>query len=205
MRKRRGTLAPNAEQQGWMIDATTKVVLPEFKKEDKPFVLVFWARDPDGTQHNQGDSLNMLLPGINGPTSLAGIKNTDDDLGKLRQALADLGLDKSTDVIVTADHGFSVISKQSATSASAKATYADVPAGFVPPGVVAIDIAAGVGLPLWDPDVASARIDRRHHPKFGNGLIGEDPNRPRSWSPPTGVRTSSTSRSRRSRACAQGG
>jgi arylsulfatase A-like enzyme len=176
--KTAGTLAPNAEQQGWMIDATTKVVLPAFKKEDKPFVLVFWARDPDGTQHNQGDSLNMLLPGINGPTSLAGIKNTDDDLGKLRQALVDLGLDKSTDVIVTADHGFSVISKQSATSTSAKATYADVPEGFVPPGVLAIDIAAGVGLPLWDPDNASARIADGTHPKFGNGLIGEDPNRP---------------------------
>jgi len=29
-------------------------------------VLVFWSRDPDGTQHNQGDSLNQLVPGING-------------------------------------------------------------------------------------------------------------------------------------------
>jgi hypothetical protein len=176
--KTAGTLAPNAEQQRWMIDATTKVVLPEFKKGGKPFVLVFWARDPDGTQHNQGDSLNMLVPGINGPTSLAGIKNTDDDLGKLRQALVDLGLDKTTDVIVTADHGFSVISKQSATSTSARATYADVPEGFVPPGVVAIDIAAGVGLPLWDPDNTAARITEGAHPKLGNGLIGEDPNRP---------------------------
>ena len=176
--KTAGTLAPNAEQQGWMIDATTKVVLPEFKKQGKPFVLVFWSRDPDGTQHNQGDSLNALVPGINGPTSLAGIKNADDDLGKLRQALIDLGLDQTTDVIVTADHGFSVISKQSTTSTSAKATYADVPEGFVPPGVVAIDIAAGLGLPLWDPDNAAARIIEGTHPKLGNGLIGEDPNRP---------------------------
>jgi arylsulfatase A-like enzyme len=176
--KTAGTLAPNAEQQGWMVDAATKVVLPEFKKDGKPFVLVFWSRDPDGTQHNQGDSLNTLVPGINGPTTFAGIKNSDDDLGKLRQALADLGLDKTTDVIVTADHGFSVITKQSATSASAKASYADVPAGFVPPGVVAIDIASGVGLPLWDPDVGAARITEGTHPKLGNGLIGDDPNRP---------------------------
>ncbi len=28
-----------------------------FKARNKPFVLVFWSRDPDGTQHNQGDSL----------------------------------------------------------------------------------------------------------------------------------------------------
>ena len=32
---------------------------------------MFWSRDPDGTLHNQGDSLNQLTPGINGPTSLA--------------------------------------------------------------------------------------------------------------------------------------
>ena len=35
----------------------TKVVLPLFKARGKPFVLVYWSRDPDGTQHNQGDSL----------------------------------------------------------------------------------------------------------------------------------------------------
>jgi len=33
---------------------------------NKPFVLVFWSRDPDGTQHNHGDS-SHLTPGINGP------------------------------------------------------------------------------------------------------------------------------------------
>jgi hypothetical protein len=176
--KTAGTLAPNAEQQGWMIDAATKVVLPEFKKEGKPFVLVFWSRDPDGTQHNQGDSLNSLVPGINGPTTLAAIKNADNDLGKLRQALSDLGLDKTTDVIVTADHGFSVISKQSATSPAAKASYADVQAGFVPPGFVAIDIASMVDLPLWDPDNNATRISDGTHPKLANGVIGDDPNNP---------------------------
>ncbi|MFI5015467.1 MAG: alkaline phosphatase family protein [Hyphomicrobiales bacterium] len=173
-----GTLVANLEQQNWMVDAATKVVLPEFKKDGKPFVLVFWSRDPDGTQHTQGDSLGSLTPGINGPTSMASIKNSDDDLGRLRQALADLGLDKTTDVIVTADHGFSTISKQSATSTAAKASYADVPAGFVPPGFVAIDIADMAGLPLWDPDNGAARINEGSHPKFSNGLIGDDPGHP---------------------------
>src|SRR5262249_1120786 len=144
----------------------------------KPFVLVFWSRDPDGTQHNQGDSLNTLTPGINGPTSMAGIKNADDDLAKLRQALTDLGIDKTTDVIVTADHGFSTISKQSKTSPSAKASYPDVPAGFLPPGFVAIDIASMVGLPLWDPDNNAVRIAEGGHTKLANGLIGDDPKSP---------------------------
>ncbi|MFI4997016.1 MAG: alkaline phosphatase family protein [Hyphomicrobiales bacterium] len=173
-----GTLTANLEQQNWMVDAATKVVLPEFKKDGKPFVLVFWSRDPDGTQHNQGDSLGSLTPGINGPTSMASIKNSDDDLAKLRQALADLGLDKTTDLIVTADHGFSTISKQSATSPAAKASYADVPAGSVPPGFVAIDIANIAGLPLWDPDSGSAPVNEGSHPKFSNGLIGNDPSSP---------------------------
>jgi hypothetical protein len=62
----------------------------------KPFALVFWSRDPDGTQHNQGDNLGRLIPGINGPTSLAAIKNADDDLAKLLAALTKLGLDRDT-------------------------------------------------------------------------------------------------------------
>jgi arylsulfatase A-like enzyme len=169
-----GTLIANTEQQNWMVDAATKVVLPEFKKDGKPFVLVFWSRDPDGTQHNQGDSLNSLTPGINGPTSMAGIRNADSDLAKLLQALADLGLDKTTDVIVTADHGFSTISKQSATSMAAKASYPDVPAGLLPPGFVAIDIATITGLPLWDPDSNASRVVEGAHPRLANGLIGDD-------------------------------
>ncbi len=56
-----------------------------FKARNKPFVLVFWSRDPDGTQHNQGDSLNSVTPGINGPSSLAAIKNADNNLAQLAQ------------------------------------------------------------------------------------------------------------------------
>ncbi len=57
------------------------MLLPRFKESGKPFVLVFWSRDPDGTQHNQGDSLGKVTPGINGPTSLAAIRNVDANLG----------------------------------------------------------------------------------------------------------------------------
>src|SRR6202012_954279 len=116
----------------------------------KPFVLVFWSRDPDGTQHGQGDSLNTIIPGINGPTSLAGIRNASNDLQRLRDALKRLGLDETTDIVTTADHGFSTLSRQSATSASAKLTYRDVPKGFLPPGFLAIDLAAALGLPLYE-------------------------------------------------------
>ena len=83
--------------------------------------MVFWSRDPDGTQHNQGDSLGTLTPGINGPTSRAAIRNADDDLARIEAALAALGLAQTTDIIVAADHGFATISKESKTSAAAQA------------------------------------------------------------------------------------
>src|ERR1700692_1645984 len=82
-----GTVVPNTAQQAWFADVATKVVLPMFKARNKPFVLVFWSRDPDGSHHNNGDSLNTVTPGIHGPTSLAGIKNADNDLAQLRKAL----------------------------------------------------------------------------------------------------------------------
>ena len=65
-----GTRVANVVQQDYFAAVTTRVILPLFKERNKPFVLVFWSRDPDGSQHNQGDSLNHLVPGINGPTSL---------------------------------------------------------------------------------------------------------------------------------------
>src|SRR5689334_19329009 len=93
-----GTTVANVAQQAYFADVTAKVVLPMFKARNKPFVLVFWSRDPDGSQHNEGDSLNTVTPGINGPTSMAAIKNADDNLGQLRKALDDLGLTASTDI-----------------------------------------------------------------------------------------------------------
>jgi hypothetical protein len=173
-----GTLVPNTAQQAYFADIASKIVLPMFKERGKPFVLVFWSRDPDGSQHNQGDSLNTLTPGINGPTSLASIKNADDNLAQLRKALDDLGLSASTNIIIAADHGFSTISKESKTSPAAKASYPDTPKDFLPMGFVAIDLAKALDLPLFDPNDKNARVADNAHPKAGNGLLGPDPLKP---------------------------
>ncbi|MGB2659897.1 MAG: alkaline phosphatase family protein, partial [Pseudolabrys sp.] len=172
-----GTLVANVVQQKYFADVAAKVVLPMFKARNKPFVLVFWSRDPDGTQHNQGDSHLKVSPGINGPTSLASIKNADDNLAQLRKALDELGLAATTDIVIAADHGFSTISKES-TSPAAQANYADVPAGLLPPGFVAIDLAKALGLPLNDPDDKNAAVTAGKYPKRGNGLIGSEPEKP---------------------------
>ena len=173
-----GTTAANVAQQGYMADVASKVVLPMFKTRNKPFVLVFWSRDPDGSQHNTGDSLNTITPGINGPTSMAGIKNADNNLAQLRKALDELGLAANTNIIVSSDHGFSTISKESKTSPSAKISYEDTPKDFLPMGFLAIDLAKALNLPLFDPNDKNARVADNAHPKFGNGVLGQDPSKP---------------------------
>ena len=173
-----GTTVANVAQQAYMADVATKVVLPMFKARNKPFVLVFWSRDPDGSQHNTGDSLNTITPGINGPTSMAGIRNADDNLAQLRKALGELGLAANTNIIVSSDHGFSTISKESKTSPAAKISYEDTPKDFLPMGFVSIDLAKALSLPLYDPNDKNARVADNAHPKAGNGLLGENPEKP---------------------------
>jgi hypothetical protein len=173
-----GTTTPNTAQQAYFADVATKVILPMFKERGKPFVLVFWSRDPDGSQHNTGDSLNQIMPGINGPTSMAGIKNADNNLAQLRKALDELGLAASTNIMIQADHGFSTISKESKTSPSAKLSYDDTPKDFLPMGFLALDLARALDLPLFDPNNKNAKIEGNTHPRAGNGVLGKDPTKP---------------------------
>jgi len=161
-----GTTTPNYGQQAYFTDAVTRVILPMFKKNGKPFVLLYWSRDPDGTQHFQGDSLNTLVPGINGPTSKAAVKNADNNLKQILDYIdGDPEVAADTDIFLTADHGFATISKHDIDAAghgtasyAAKWVYRDaqgrqeVNTGFLPQGFLAIDIAHELGLPLFDPD-----------------------------------------------------
>lgn len=197
-----GTLQTNAAQQQWLVDATTRAVLPAFVRSGKPFVLVYWSRDPDGTQHNQGDSLNHLDPGINGPTARAAVSNADANLKQILDFVdTDPQLRATTDVLITSDHGFATVSKHqldaaghSTTSYSTGFTYrradgqVEVTPGWLPPGFLAIDLAHALGLPLFDSD-APQRSDgatryvpvdptrpassaSRQRPTLGSALIG---------------------------------
>jgi hypothetical protein len=174
-----GTHSANTVQQDYFAAVATRAVLPLFKQRDKPFILVFWSRDPDGSQHNQGDSLNTVVPGINGPTSLAAIRNADDDLARIRSTLNELGLLETTDIIVTADHGFSTISKESQTSSTIATKFSDTLEGHLPLGFVALDLARTLDMPLIDPDDGYKTIAAGTHTKNGNGIIGADRNKPK--------------------------
>ena len=172
-----GVTVSNKEQQAWFVGVASKVVLPKFAADGKPFAMVYWSRDPDGTQHAEGDSLNKLKPGINGPTTMEAIRNASDNLQVLIDQLKQLGLYETTDIIVTADHGFATVSKQSKTSAAAKMAFpADVLPGFLPQGFVAIDLAKALGLKLWDANGLEINL-KIDHPKGGT-ILGADPKRP---------------------------
>lgn len=162
-----GTLAANVVQQQYFVDTVTKAILPTFAASSQPFVVVYWSRDPDGSQHNQGDSLNTLTPGINGPTSKAGITNADTNLKQILDYIqANPALASSTDIFITADHGFSTIShyevdnsgKNVVNDYASTLVYKDatgrqeVNTGFLPAGFIAIDLAHLLNLPLYDPD-----------------------------------------------------
>ncbi|HEX7946397.1 MAG TPA: alkaline phosphatase family protein [Phenylobacterium sp.] len=172
-----GVLVANVDQQAWFTSVAVKALLPMWKTQGKPFVLIYWSRDPDGTQHAQGDSLNELDPGINGPTSKAAIGNASKQLAALRAALKDLGLEDSTNVVVTADHGFATKSLESATSSAAKLPYRDVVPGFLPQGFLAIDLAGALRQPLYDAAGLEVEPAQGFYPK-GGARIGADPQHP---------------------------
>ena len=170
----------NIIQQKYYRDIVTKVLLPHYKETGKPFMLLYWSSDPDGTQHSQRDSLNELTPGINGPTSLAAIKVADEDLEAIMAALKELGLEATTNIFITADHGFSTISKQSKSSPAAKLKYERVPEGQLPPGFLAIDLAEALGLPLHEPSFKGPAVDYKagKHPRRASAILGKDPAKP---------------------------
>jgi arylsulfatase A-like enzyme len=95
-------------------------------------------------------------------------------------ALRELGLAPATNIFVTADHGFTTISKASTTSPAARFDYPSVPPGHLPPGFLAIDLAEALGLPLHEPSAGGPAIDYKagQRPRRANAVIGHDPAKP---------------------------
>lgn len=60
-------------------------------------VIVDWLTEPDTTQHRYG---------VGSPQALAALKTADEQIGLLQAKLRELDPAGSTDIIVTADHGF---------------------------------------------------------------------------------------------------
>jgi predicted AlkP superfamily pyrophosphatase or phosphodiesterase len=89
---------PNRAQDEW----TTRVLTNQLWAEGLPAYSVLWLSDPDYTQHGFGP---------NALTARQALHNSDEDLGRVLEALDRLGVRNQTDVLVVSDHGFSTISK----------------------------------------------------------------------------------------------
>lgn len=158
-----GTFIADLAQQQYFLEMTLKVVLPAFKEAGKPFVLVYWTRDPDGTQHNQGDG------SINGPTAMTAVRAADGALAAIEQELRALKLYESTNIIVAADHGFSTIAKDS-EAPIAGATH-QLPGGFLAQDLFETLKVDDPALKLFNPDEDNKLTT-------GNGVIAADPKFP---------------------------
>ncbi len=77
----------------WAERVLREYVLPELH----PRVIVDWLTEPDETQHKFG---------VGSPQALSVLKTMDQQVGLLIARLHELGIDNTTDIIVTADHGF---------------------------------------------------------------------------------------------------
>src|SRR5262249_2869068 len=137
-----------------------------------------WAANPGTTtsvrvsyNYSSADQIGI---GINGPTSRAADHNADNNLAQNPSYLQNSDapqtpghkLIENPALFITADHGFSTVSRHEVdstgvnftTSYAARFIYKDttgrqdVNTGFLPGGFVAIDLAHALGLPLFDPD-----------------------------------------------------
>jgi len=166
---------PNLTQQAYLLSVTTQVIIPRLQYANKPFVLLFWSRDPDTTQHGAHDSEGKLVPGINSTSGREAIYNADSNLKSILGALKQWGLDRNTDIFVIADHGFSTIAHgiPDAQGALKRSTLGT--------GFVVLDIAKWLGnQKVFDPDHDNLEVtvDDGERPAQGDALIGPSPEAP---------------------------
>lgn len=81
-------------------DWTTSALLIPLWSEGVPEFSFLWMNQPDFAQHQSS-------PGS--PQSLAAIRNADDNLARVINALETKGVLAHTDILVASDHGFSTI------------------------------------------------------------------------------------------------
>ena len=160
-----------------MADVATKVVLPMFRARSKPFVLVFWSRDPDGSQHNTGDSLNTITPGINGPTSMAGIKNADNNLGSCARRWTSWGSPPTPTSSSPRTTAFRP-SRRRARPAWRKDVVRRHAKGLPADGLSRDRPCESAEPAVFDPNDKNAAVGNNARQKFGNGVLGRDPAKP---------------------------
>src|SRR5213595_2795358 len=81
----------------YLADVFVDYILPV----KQPDLTVFWSKEPDATNHAYG-------PGTY--NSIDATRMNDEILGRVMDKLRELGWERSTDIIITQDHGHSSVS-----------------------------------------------------------------------------------------------
>jgi predicted AlkP superfamily pyrophosphatase or phosphodiesterase len=85
--------APESGRHAWLTDVVIRYALAA----QGPDVSVVWFSDPDGTAHAHGVGI---------PVTMKSISEVDGQIGRIRQAIKDRGLEGKVNLMITADHGF---------------------------------------------------------------------------------------------------
>lgn len=81
----------------YLTDVFVNYILPT----KKPYVSIFWSKEPDATNHAYG-------PGTY--NSIDATKMNDEILGRVVDKIRQLGWEQTTDIIITQDHNHSTVS-----------------------------------------------------------------------------------------------
>jgi arylsulfatase A-like enzyme len=155
---------PRNEENVWTTRALTEVLW----KESVPKFSLIWLSEPDLSQHE-------TAPGS--PTSLAAIKNCDDNLASVLAALRARNALTSTDIFVVSDHGFSTINL--ALDAAERLRKAGFDAvreinGAPKPGrVLVVSLGGSMGFYVTEHDMETVRklVDFLQHSDFAGVIL----------------------------------
>lgn len=93
---------PATAKTDWVTRGLLDILLPEMvapaMRAGRPVLAQWWLTDPDHTAHHAG---------LGAPETIRSLRENDRRLEALMARLTDLGIAGRTDILLTADHGFS--------------------------------------------------------------------------------------------------
>jgi arylsulfatase A-like enzyme len=155
---------PRNEENVW----TTRALIEVLWKGSVPKLSLVWLSEPDLSQHE-------TAPGS--PTSLAAIKNCDDNLAKVLAALRARNALTSTDIFVVSDHGFSTVDLAFDAAERLRAAGFDAVReinGVPKPGrVLVVSLGGSMEFYVTDHDIETVRklVDFLQHSDFADVIL----------------------------------
>ena len=163
-----------------MTKAATRIVLPHFQESGKPFVLLFWSRDPDmSASITAGQHRRVWCRASTAPAAWRARAMPTPCWANCSTRLKETGPGQDHRCFrhrrSRLHHHQPCQRHQPFRAFRSSAPLVDLPSGFL-----AIDLAATLGLPLRPPGDTGAPLDFSNGAKLpgGSGMLGSDPAHP---------------------------